>query len=387
MPGLNQILLAAEKLLTVPERVSVFRNLPVGLDWMRDRWFLLLGLTAVLFLLIALYFIRRNARISQQKVSRSLFDSNANRLGLDNHQRDLAWKIAEYAGIVNKEQLYLSSEIFNIGSSRLLNDCLKRGLSLDERKKENKKIHSLGEILGFSKSIPKVSFHSNISRKITSRHMSVGKTVTMVDCENDSLRIDAEILDNNEYELWLKPDASLKVEAGQKWRMFYHLGASVWEFNCYLIGVEDNKLVFGHSSHVKFINRRRFKRVAIRRHIWMARFDYSKDFVGMPEKQLPEFNPARVVEISGPGLKTISHENYKFNDRVLVMFEIKPGRLIQDVAEVRHVHKIEEGYVTALELVTVDERTTDELVRETNRLATESQLQYRELMEMSAKSV
>lgn len=371
--------------LTSAERLDALRQMSGGWNWMRDKWFIMLGIFGIIVLTISLFFIRHSNNKRQRKVSLSIFDSNANRLGLDDEQRKLAWQIAQNSGVSNAGQIFISSEAFDVGCAKIMNEHFKSGVSLEQRKIHNRKIKTLRDIFGFTKIALKT--HVRTNRNITSRHVSVGRELTMVNVDDTFIRVQAGILESNDYELWLKPFDDVEVKAGQSWKMFYHLGASVWEFKCLLIGIDDNKLVFNHSEDVKFINRRRFRRVAVKKHAWIARFEYSRNIDGMPEKQLPEFYPARAVEMSGPGFKMITLINYNIGERVLVVVELKTGRLIQDIAEVRHVRKVEQGYMLALEMVGVDEETTDELVRETNRLANESEMQHREIMQMSASSV
>ena len=96
--------------------------------------------------------------------------------------------------------------------------------------------------------------------------------------------------------------------------------------------------------------------------------------------------PARVVELSGPGLRIRSEIEVKVHDRLLVSAELIAGRIVQDLAEVRHVRTMDDGRDIAVELIGIDESTIDELVRETNQLAAKYEFNEREIMQMAAGS-
>lgn len=369
---------------SVQERLEAMRDMPTGIDWMRDRWYILVSVAVVIVLMISLIVIHLKFKKRQKKLSQDLFGSNSNRYGLDNNMRELAWELAKLSGASNAGQIFLSSDVFDLGSARLMNQLFKSGMALEKRKAKNAKIKELRDIIGYTKTTAKANVRSNRSRKITSRHVSTGRTVSLVNAKDHQIRLDAEIVNNNDLELWLKPLTSIKVEPGQIWQMYYNLGASVWEFSCYLIGVSEGNLIFGHSDHVKFINRRRFKRVSVNKECWIAKFNCNENIADQKKKVTPHFELARVTELSGPGLRIRSEMEVKIHDRILISSELLPGIIIQDIAEVRHVRGMDDGKMIAVELIGIDEDTVDKLVRETNRLAERQVFNEREIMQMAS---
>ena len=59
---------------------------------------------------------------------------------------------------------------------------------------------------------------------------------------------------------------------------------------------------------------------------------------------------------------------------MLVIFEVEPGRVVQDIAEVQRVGETETGLFYILELTGLDDRSENELIRITNQLAIEQGL-------------
>jgi len=96
----------------------------------------------------------------------------------------------------------------------------------------------------------------------------------------------------------------------------------------------------------------------------------------------PEFVPAVVSELAGPGLCIELPLEVKTGDRVLVVFELSgktdrdsdlrkadktaPVEVIEDVGEVRHVKAIENGFSIAVELTGLSDSDVNELIRATN---------------------
>ncbi len=94
----------------------------------------------------------------------------------------------------------------------------------------------------------------------------------------------------------------------------------------------------------------------------------------------PEFAPATVTEMRGPGLRIETLLDVRAGERVLVVFdlEVEPlvsddpstmarrSRLIEDIGEVRHVKRLEEGVSVAVELSGLKDSDVNELIRATN---------------------
>ncbi|MGB2863689.1 MAG: hypothetical protein WBC05_10230, partial [Sedimentisphaerales bacterium] len=95
----------------------------------------------------------------------------------------------------------------------------------------------------------------------------------------------------------------------------------------------------------------------------------------------PEFVPASVTELAGPGLRIEAPLEVEVGDRVLVILKLsevddKPGsnrtgkiapqKIVEDIGEVRHTKRIENGFSIAVELKGLSDPNINELVRATN---------------------
>jgi hypothetical protein len=87
-----------------------------------------------------------------------------------------------------------------------------------------------------------------------------------------------------------------------------------------------------------------------------------------------------VTELAGPGLRVEAPLSVQVGQRILIVFRLdgqaegttdgEPGpRLIEDIAVVRRIEAVSNGYSIALELVGLQDTDIDELVRATNQAA------------------
>jgi hypothetical protein len=188
---------------------------------------------------------------------------------------------------------------------------------------------------------------------------------------------------------------SLESRPGEKWCVRYYFGASVWEFETSVLSCQDNIMVLSHSDNVRFINRRRFVRVPVNQPTYIAQFPFDKTLSpkdtgdnkndsaadSKNEWGPPDFVPAAVTELAGPGLRIEAPLDVNVGDRVLVIFKLdeegknpdlqregttKTIRIVEDVGEVRHTKAVENGFSIAVELTGLSDSNINELVRATN---------------------
>jgi hypothetical protein len=98
-------------------------------------------------------------------------------------------------------------------------------------------------------------------------------------------------------------------------------------------------------------------------------------FVQTDKPQMPVFQQAEVVEFSGPTLRIRGNLDVRRRERVLVIFEVKPGRVVQDIAEIERVGRSGAGPFCVAELMGLDPRSEDEMIRLTNQAAIEQGLE------------
>jgi len=153
---------------------------------------------------------------------------------------------------------------------------------------------------------------------------------------------------------------------------------------------------------MRFVNRRRFLRVPVHKQAFIAYFPFTRKPIadsheGMKSFRMyrssagdsgsvwgpPEFIPAVVTELAGPGLCVEARLELKVGDRVLVVLGLDeekkqdsaplvggdksiPSNIAQDVGVVRHVKAIENGFSIAVELTGLSDSDVNELIRATN---------------------
>ena len=194
--------------------------------------------------------------------------------------------------------------------------------------------------------------------------------------------IEATVVENTDTELAIKLAKDIKITFGELWCVRYYFGSSVWEFDSSVVSYDGNILVLNHSNDVRFINRRRFLRVSVKHSAFIAHFPFVKS-IDAQTYGPPEFVPAVVTELAGPGLRIESKLDVKTGQRVLVIFNLDQGqsrqsnpddqsdeaatsKMIGDIAEVRHTKVIKNGLSIAVELTGLSDSDIDELIRATN---------------------
>lgn len=354
------------------ERLQAVRSGLSGPNILRDRWFILIAGLAILILAISLVVLRKKQYKKFTAFSANLFDAAADRWGLNEDERELLLEAANNSCPQSPILIFESSEFFDKGTAWILNKGFKDGYNLEQRKKLYLKFSDIKNKIGLTKPTYKNTLRASKSNNMTSRNVRVGAAVRLIDDKNPTLKYQAEIVDINEIELWLKPQSFVEVEPGQIWRIHYQCGACVWEFLSGCIGVEQGNLILCHSEDVKFINRRRFQRVGIKRNCKIALFDNQVEFDWDLPIPVPQFYDALVIELSGPGLQILSDIEFKSGQRLLIVADIEKGLCVQDVAEVRHSSKHNGKNVIAVELIGLDDAALAKLVKLTNKIALSS---------------
>ncbi|MFC1795190.1 hypothetical protein ACFL3Q_16590, partial [Planctomycetota bacterium] len=250
----------------------------------------------------------------------------------------------------------------------------------------------LREKLGFENKHSTTAGSAANSNKSSSKQIPAGKQLYITRLNaGESTEIESTVIENNDVELTVKLQASMESKPGELWSVRYYFGASVWEFETSSISCYGNILVLNHSNDIRFINRRRFLRVPVNKPTFIARFPFARML--QPESDSdstnisgnswgpPEFVPASVTEMAGPGLRVEAPLEVKVGDRVLVILKLSeedlqsnsqrtgktaPEKIVEDIGEVRHIKKIKNGFSIAVELIGLSDPNISELVRVTN---------------------
>jgi len=352
------------------EKWSAMRRLGVGQESVfTNKWFVLMNASIVFILTIVLLAVRRFRIDRQTEELDRKFDEYAANHGLSSQERKILTGITNKAMVKRKDTIFTIMTAFNRGAVKFMQEKFALIQNPVERKKLNAMVDSIRKKLGFKMKAYTFGVRSGRGRGLSSRQIRVGKKVSIAPSSSPGIpRIDAVITRSDELEFAVAPDVPVSSTAGQLWNVRYRFGAATWEFNVLTIACGDGELVLNHSDNITFVNRRRFLRVEVQKPAMVAHFPIVKSgFEGGP--MVPQFIRGTVTELSGPGLRILSEIKVNRGDRLVVVFELEDGKVMQDIGEVRGYRDGDEEHSIGVELIGLNEAGVDELVRATNNIA------------------
>ena len=390
--GLNAVFLA----LTPIERWHAARRLDSAST--DQRWFILLGVIAVIILTVLLIASSYNNKVKERKAADNIFINYAKRMGLSRRERQILLDIAKITKLKRIESIFTMVTAFDHGATELTKNVLaRRGARTSKNLSDQLSV--LREKLGFEKNSSIQTGSAANSNKPSSKHIPTGKQLHMTRRKTgNEPNIESTVIENNDAELTVKLEVSLESKPGELWSVRYYFGASVWEFETSSISCYGNILVLNHSDNIRFINRRRFLRVPVNKPAFIARFPFArilqpksdngrgtgKDSTNISGNSWgpPEFVPASVTELAGPGLRIEAPLEVNVGDRVLVILKLSeeddrkpnsqrtgktaPEKIVENIGEVRHTKRIKNGFSIAVELIGLSDPNISELIRATN---------------------
>lgn len=393
-PGLKAATLA----LTPLERLKATGS-RLGANFETDFWFILSALLAVILLIVVFLVVNYSRRTQQRGAGNGLFTEYARKIGLSRYESKILLQMAQKAGLKQSEAIFTMADVFDRGADEIMQGILSK-LSIEESERLKTDLSFLREKLGFQKKYGSAIGPKERPRRLSSRQIPVGKKLHITRRKARNLSdIESTVVRNDDAGLMVRMAVQVESSPGESWRAHYYFGASVWEFDTSVVSCGGDILVLNHSDEVRFINRRRFLRVPVNRPAFVARFPFARmlqSVSSLEDRKLndgkktsswgpPEFVPAVVTELAGPGLRIELPLEVKTGDRVLVVFELDgkssrssdlqktngttPARIVEDVGEVRHVKTIEKGFSIAVELTGLGDSDIDELIRATNAAA------------------
>jgi len=426
-PLITDSLAAIIPALTPAQRWDAARSW-FGTGIITDRWFILISLATLLTLLVLFLVVSLQRKIQERKAAEQLFVEYANRRGLSEHERQILLDIAVKAGLKRSEAIFTMGSAFESGAAKIIEERLTQQKAEEAAAKDNLRIlrqqvglSSLREKLGFQKRRPASIGSPTKPKKSTSRQIGVGKKLHMTRRKTpDAGSIESTVIKNDDTELMVKLGVPVVSSLGELWRVRYYFGASVWEFDASVLSYSGDILVLNHSDNIRFINRRRFLRVPVKKPAFIAHFPFAKTFDGSSDISKegseavlgtlegeqapasnnqeasvgtwgpPEFVPAVVTELAGPGLRIEATLEVKVGDRVLVVLRLdeekeqdavlvregkaptsavrrpQAEKIVEDIGEVRHTRAIQNGLSIAVELTGLSDSDVNELIRATN---------------------
>jgi hypothetical protein len=402
--------------LTPTERWKAAGRFGTG---MTEHWFILTGVAVIIVLTALLLMISYHRVTQERKVSGRLFVDYAEKRGLSGREREILLEIANKAGLKRSQAIFSMVGAFDHGAGKMIEESLAQQ-GAEESQWLRTELSFLREKLGFQK---KTSVSIGLPTKLkrpSSRQIPAGKQLHITRRKPPDLGdIESTVIKNDNMELTLKLTTPVESKLGELWRARYYFGVSVWEFDSSVVRCNGDILVLNHSDDMRFISRRRFLRVRVNKPAFIARFPFSRT---LPPNSVsskkghwskrgsvnksgntwgpPEFMPATVTELGGPGLRIEAPLEVKAGDRVLVIvnlsetidarysipdtrresrndpptagFDRNPAllgqesRIVEDIGEVRHTKAIQDGFSIAVELTGLSDSNVSELIRATN---------------------
>ncbi len=381
-----------------------------------EHLFLIAAMTALALLVGLLIWVSYNRLMEERRIAKQLFFEQAEKRGLSGHERQILVDVVGKSRIKQRNAIFTMQDAFDRGAVGLMEERLASQRPPEEADQLRAELSFLREKLGFQPA-SSVGSPSN-AKRLSSRQITVGKTVHVTRRKaRSSASIECIVLRNTEVELVVRLAMPVQSTPGEYWRVRYYFGVAVLEFDTSVIRCDGDILAFNHSENVRFVNRRRFLRVPVKRPAFIAHFPFARilpqtiDRNGKNASKVtrasaigragvspptsdggasptlrswgaPEFIPAVVTELAGPGLCVEAPLKAKVGDRVLVIFRLDehenppespskgrktvPSRIVQDIGLIRHTKATGNGMSIAVELVGLNDSDVDELIRATN---------------------
>jgi hypothetical protein len=371
--------------------------------FLTEHWFLYTAGAVGIILSLLLLVVNRKRVRQQEQTNNRLFDKHADQNGLSEQESRLLLSIARRTGVPRTEAIFTMSSAFERGAAIVLEESVARKQPAAQIEKLKSQLFFLREKLGFQKRPTTSIGPAKRQKRLNSRQIPVGKKIYMVRrTSRDSDTIESTIMENNDTGLVVKVTKPIKIVFGESWYARYYFGASVWEFDTSVVSCRGDVLVLNHSDEMRFVNRRRFLRVPVQKQAFIAHFPFTKKAATDGRKSMksfrmyrssagdsgsvwgpPEFVPAVVTELAGPGLCVEAPLELKVDDRVLVVLgldegenrESPPGsegnkavtsKIVEDMGVVRHIKTVKHGFSIAVELIGLSDLDVNELIRATN---------------------
>jgi hypothetical protein len=385
--------------LTPVERWQAARRLDNTLSM--QQWIYIVG-AVCLFVSVAAYiffFLRRRA--GREADNSENFVEQAGRRGLSKRESRILTYVAKLASLKDHSTIFTMRKAFDIGAQKLVREA-SSGMPVGRIKQLAKELNWLREKLGFQERFAGSTAGATAGHKPSSREIPEGKTLYITRRTNRGVDdIEAIVVGNSDEGITVRLPMRVNSPPNEQWQVRYFYGASVWEFDVSVISSDGDILVLGHSEDIRFINRRRFLRVPVNRKAYIAPFPFEKQFFADSAAgslsqgsafesrfALPQFTPAVLMELAGPGLRIESSLELKIGQRVAVVFELESQRnqethgdqssdkpvatIAEGIGEVRHVKAVENGFSIAVELTGLSDEDINELIRATNVAAVEA---------------
>lgn len=363
-------ILTLQTALTPQERFQAVRQLDSsgGSNLLTNKWFVLLGWSVIILLSLLLVAVRQMRKEKATVSKERHFNDQADALNLTPQERDTVKTIADLAGIKHRSMVFSMRETFNSGLTKLKQNILAHDYNPDEWANLKAQLSGIKEKLGFSENKYR-TLNNRSSRELTSRQIPIGTEVVMT-LKKDQRQcvLGAIIIESNEFEMLLQCSDNITCQGGDIWILKFQNGAVTWEFEAITVELAAQGLKLSHSENVRFVNRRRFEGVKTSQPAGIAVFPVFRETTGDTKPFEIRFNPAEVIEIAGSRLSFKTSIDLHIRQRVIVLFELEHGRVMQDIGEVRNIVESDTERSYQIEMIGLSHKDINELIRITNQI-------------------
>lgn len=375
-------------------------------------WFVVIfGVIALALVVVLATVVWEHSR-QKDKSGKDKFLEQAQKRGLSSRESQILLRVAKLTGLKKVESIFTMERAFDIGTGKVLDSATALRMTDEQIKRLGEELAYIREKLGFKKKLMPVTEPVRRLRERSSREIPLGKRVYMTRrLGRDSENIEAIIIKNTDNVLAVRLAVALESSIGERWCVRYYYGASVWEFDVSVVGSEGDVLILNHSDNIRFINRRRFLRVPVRRKAYIAPFAFERQIAAKSSRPgtnladvfdegvvLPRFVPATVTQLAGPGLLIETSLPLEARQRVAVIFDldvyddpdgtarpVRARKIVEDIGIVRHTSQAEKGYSVAVELTGLSDFDVNGLIRATNAAAAKANLRTGNTEDSSAR--
>lgn len=357
--------------LTPHERLEALRQLDrsSGSTILTNKWFVLLGWSVIILLVLLLVAVRQMRKEKLNFSREEHFNNQANQINLTVQERDMVRRIADLSGIKNHNMVFTMRDAFNSGLAKLKHSTLAQQSGPDDWDKFKTVILRITEKLGFSENKSQ-TLNNCIARVQTSHQIPKGTEVVLtLKKDLSQCVLGAVVIESNEFEMILQCSQNISCDGGDVWIVNFQNGAVTWEFEAITVKLSGQLLTLSHSENIRFVNRRQYPRIAMRTRAQFAVFPIFRKIVDHAADIDVKFYPAEIVEIGGPCVLLKTEDDLSVRQRILLVFELESGLVIQDVGEVRNTVNRDKERLFLIEMVGLSHKEIDKLISLTNQIS------------------
>lgn len=324
---------------------------------------LMLGLAAIACFIGVFAIIQRR---DQNKARWRRFFQRGARSGLGPQEMSLLRNIAMASSVKNPDVIFTSEEAFYHGMAGV--DGRDGGTNIFGEPNSSacsscKFYDSLREKLGFARTAGQVARPGAISLGPI-----IPGAVLTVARSHDPLEFQVTVTsaDEGTGDVTVELGEPLDVQVDESWMLKFPEGGTLWEFDARSVARNGLSVTLRVGGEARQVDRRRFARVTVDKSARVASFPFEKsDQVAAA----PQFVPARLIELGGPGVVLEAQFQTDVNQRVLVVLELD-SIAVESLGIVRRSGTIAEEWAEiAIELVDLDTGQIAELTKQTNASA------------------